>query len=209
MTFRRGRRANLRASGDAGRSRGVGFVLIRAVIKLALVALVVHAAVKTVPVFWNYAKFRDAVEETARFSSKRSEQEVKSRVMAIAGRLDIPLVAEELAVRKVEDRTIVEAAYTADLSTFPAVGTPGFFVPHRRRGTRRPHALTAPAGRQARAAPAVRLPSKRKAALAWVSAPPQGARVSCGSSAGKRGRPPTNLAGDRQRRQHADVRDTR
>ena len=101
--------------------------MIRAVIKLALVALVVHAAVKTVPVFWNYVKFRDAVEETARFSSKRSEQEVKSRVMAIAGRLDIPLVADELEVRKVEDRTIVEAAYTADLEYFPGRSYPWDF----------------------------------------------------------------------------------
>ena len=36
--------------------------MVRAVIRLALVAMVVHAGVKTVPVFWTHFKFRDAVE---------------------------------------------------------------------------------------------------------------------------------------------------
>jgi ABC-type uncharacterized transport system ATPase subunit len=65
---------------------------------LAIVALLANAAVRTVPVYWNYFKFRDAVEETARFSSRRSEDEVRDRVMAIANRYEIPITAGDIQV---------------------------------------------------------------------------------------------------------------
>jgi hypothetical protein len=93
--------------------------MIRTVIKLAIVALVVHAAVKTVPVYWNYFKFKDAVEETAKFSSRRTEEEVQARVLAIANRLDVPVTANDIHVRKDRDRTFVETEYTAELEYFP------------------------------------------------------------------------------------------
>ena len=72
--------------------------MLRAIIRLALVALVVHAAVKTLPVFWAHVKFRDAVEEMAMFSQKRSEGEIAERVFDIAARMDVPLAREGLGV---------------------------------------------------------------------------------------------------------------
>lgn len=93
--------------------------MLRTIIRLALVALVVHAAVKTVPVFWSHVKFRDAVEEMAMFSAKRSEGEVLDRVMQIAERFDVPLARQAVRVRKAQGITFVDAAYTAQLEIFP------------------------------------------------------------------------------------------
>jgi hypothetical protein len=93
--------------------------MLRTIIRLALVALVVHAAVKTVPVFWHHVKFRDAVEEMAMFSAKRSENDVLERVMQIANRLDVPLQRENVKVRKQRNITFVDASYTAQLEYFP------------------------------------------------------------------------------------------
>lgn len=92
---------------------------IRALIKLALVVLLVHAAVRVVPPFWNYVKFRDACEEIARFSSKRSVEEVATRVLTKAGQLDIPLRQEQLQVRKQGNVTFIDADYTAQLEYLP------------------------------------------------------------------------------------------
>jgi hypothetical protein len=93
--------------------------MIRTVIKLAIVALVVHAAVKTVPVYWNYFKFKDAVQEMANFSARRTDEEVRARVLAIAQRLDVPVTGGDIRVRKDSERTFVETEYTADLEYFP------------------------------------------------------------------------------------------
>lgn len=92
---------------------------IRALIRLALVVLVVHAAVRVIPPFWNYVKFRDACQEIARFSSRRTAEEVAARVMTKAGQFDIPLAENQLQVRKQGQVTFIEAAYTANLEYLP------------------------------------------------------------------------------------------
>jgi hypothetical protein len=92
---------------------------IRGLIKLALVALLVHAAVKVVPVYWNYYRFRDACEEIAKFSSKKTEQEIQSRVFARAGQFDIPITQADVRVRKQGTTTFIEADYTGQLEYFP------------------------------------------------------------------------------------------
>jgi hypothetical protein len=104
--------------------------MLRSIIRLALVALVVHAAVRTVPVFWAQVKFRDAVEEMAMFSGKRTDREVADRVMQIAARLDVPLAREDLQVRKAQHTTYVDATYTAQLEVFPRTFYPWTFQIH-------------------------------------------------------------------------------
>jgi hypothetical protein len=93
--------------------------MIRTVLRLLVFVLVLHAGFRTVPVFWTYFKFRDAVAETARFSSRRSPDDIAARVMAIAARMEVPLAPEGLRVTKQASRTRVEANYTADLEYLP------------------------------------------------------------------------------------------
>jgi hypothetical protein len=92
---------------------------LRALIKLVLVVLVVHAAVRVVPPFWNYVKFRDACEEIARFSAKRTVEDVTARVLTKAGQLDIPIAQEQVQVRKQGTITFIDAGYTAQLEYLP------------------------------------------------------------------------------------------
>jgi hypothetical protein len=98
--------------------------MIRTAIKLAIVALVVHAGVKIVPVYWSYFKFKDAVQETANFSARRTTEEVRARVLAIAQRIDVPVTGPDIRVRKEDERTLVETEYTADLEYFPGRSYP-------------------------------------------------------------------------------------
>ena len=101
---------------------------MRTLVKLALFALVLNAGAHVVPVFWNYVKFRDAVEEVAKFSSRRSERDVQERVLTIAQRLDVPVGLQDIAVRKQSDRTYVETAYTVPLEYFPGRSYPMQFT---------------------------------------------------------------------------------
>lgn len=101
--------------------------MIRTLIKLALVALVANALVRTVPVYWNYFKFKDAVQETARFSSRRSERDVQERVLSIANRFEIPVDAGDIRVRKDGETTFVETAYDTEIEYFPGRKYPVHF----------------------------------------------------------------------------------
>jgi len=93
--------------------------VIRTLIKLALVALVANALVRAVPVYWSHFKFKDAVQETARFSAKRSERDVQERVLSIANRFDIPIDLGDIQVRKDGETTFVETAYETEIEYFP------------------------------------------------------------------------------------------
>jgi hypothetical protein len=93
--------------------------MVRTVIRLALVALVVHAGVRTLPVFWTHFKFKDAVEDMTMFSVKQTEREVADRVMEIATRMDVPLARENLQVHRAQGITYVDATYVGQLEYFP------------------------------------------------------------------------------------------
>lgn len=94
--------------------------MVRTLIKLAIVVLVVHAAVKTVPHFWTYVKFRDKVQEMARFSNRRTDQDVRDRVVKLAQQFDLPIAADDVRVRKVQTTTFVDTRYTVQLEYFPS-----------------------------------------------------------------------------------------
>lgn len=101
--------------------------MIRTLIKLLLLAVVVNAGIKTVPSFWKYYKFRDAVEETAKYSSRRTKEEVASRVLQIAARMDVPLDPAALQVTKRNASTRVVASYSVVLEPFPSKTYPWDF----------------------------------------------------------------------------------
>ena len=94
--------------------------MIRTLVKLAIVVLVVHAAVKIVPPFWTYVKFRDKVQEMARFSSRRSDREVLERVVQLAQQFELPIRAGDVKVRKEKNTTFVDTRYTVALEYFPS-----------------------------------------------------------------------------------------
>ena len=93
--------------------------MVRNIIRLAMVALVVHAGVKVGPVFWNHFRFRDAVQDMAMFSAKRTEREIEARVMEIASRMEVPIDPENLRVHRAGGVTYVDGAYIAQLEYFP------------------------------------------------------------------------------------------
>jgi hypothetical protein len=101
--------------------------VIRTLIKLALVALIANALVHAVPVYWSYFKFKDAVQETARFSGKRTERDVQERVLSIANRFEIPVDIDDIRVRKDGETTFVDTAYDTQIEYFPGRSYPVHF----------------------------------------------------------------------------------
>jgi hypothetical protein len=104
--------------------------MIKLVIKLAIVALVAHAGVKIVPVFWANLRFKDALAEQARFAGRKSEEELRGRAERIANDLEIPVTGETITIHKAGTTTSFDTHYTAQLEYFPRRFYPWEFTIH-------------------------------------------------------------------------------
>jgi hypothetical protein len=101
--------------------------MMRRILNLALVVLVIHAAWRIGPVYWQYIKFKEAVGETARFAGSRSEEDIRQRVTLLAERFGVPLAPETIIVKRDADQVFIVANYTVTLEPVPRYRKPWTF----------------------------------------------------------------------------------
>jgi hypothetical protein len=104
--------------------------MFKLTIKLAIVALLAHAGIKIVPVFWSYLRYKDALEETARFSGRRTEEQLVEKATRLAHDLDVPLNGAAIRVKKGNNFTTIDTRWVAQLEYFPRQYYPYEFVVH-------------------------------------------------------------------------------
>lgn len=104
--------------------------MVKLTIKLLVLAVVLHAAYRIVPVFFTYLKFRDALRETATYSEKRTVDEVIDRAVKIAAAHELPLDRQDFKVTRDKARTTIDTTYTVELEYFPRQYYPWTFVIH-------------------------------------------------------------------------------
>ena len=101
--------------------------MAKRIIKLAIFLLVVHALYRFVPIYLHYQQFKDAVKETALFSSGKSDSEIIDRVMGLAEGYHIPLEREYVQVRREGERTFIDASYVEFIEWAPTYRRPWQF----------------------------------------------------------------------------------
>jgi hypothetical protein len=104
--------------------------MFKLLLKLALVGLLAHAAIKIVPVFWANLRFTDSLAEQARFAGKKTEDELRSRAEKTANDLEIPVTGDMISVKKVGPATAFDTRYVAQLEYFPRKYYSWEFVVH-------------------------------------------------------------------------------
>jgi hypothetical protein len=103
--------------------------MLKLALKLAIIAAIAHAGFKIVPVFWQYAQFKDKLAETARYGIRRTNEQLTNRAMKVAAELEVPL-EEAIVVSKKDNFTVIETEYTGQLEYFPKQFYPWKFVIH-------------------------------------------------------------------------------
>jgi len=85
----------------------------------ALVVIVVaHIAWMMVPVKIANAQLGDFMEDQAKFAERRSPDQIKKRILAKAGELNIPLNAKQLDVQRRRDHIYMKAEYVQPVRFF-------------------------------------------------------------------------------------------
>lgn len=104
--------------------------MFKLIIKLAIIAALAHAGIKIVPVFWQYANFKDRLAESARFAGPKDGPDVlAAKSMKIAEELGVPLETPVSVTRNAQ-LTIIDVRYTGQLEYLPKRFYPWNFVIH-------------------------------------------------------------------------------
>jgi hypothetical protein len=103
--------------------------MFKLAIKLAIIAAIAHAGIKIVPVFWQYAQFKDRLGEIGRYGGKKTAEELTTKAYKAASDLEVPLESA-VTIKRQDNLTIIDTQYVGQLEYFPKQFYPWRFVIH-------------------------------------------------------------------------------
>jgi hypothetical protein len=86
--------------------------MTKAIIKLAIVALLANGIWRIGSAYLSFYRFKDAVDEMALHSKGKTVEELKDKVLELAASYDEPIDADAVSVRREDPHLIVEGSYT-------------------------------------------------------------------------------------------------
>ena len=94
---------------------------MKTLFKLAILLLVAHALFRFVPPYWNFTQFKSMLKEQAVAWHQQSEPQVVDEVLRLAQANDVPLAAENVRVKRQQDRLFIDVSYDAPIEILPSV----------------------------------------------------------------------------------------
>jgi hypothetical protein len=101
--------------------------MLRTGVKLLIVALVLHATYRLGTAYWQHYQFQDDVQQLVQFSERPTAEDVRQAVLSLADEQAIPLIPEDLDVRRESRRIIVRSTYTREVELLPRYWRPWAF----------------------------------------------------------------------------------
>jgi hypothetical protein len=103
---------------------------MKTILKLAIAALIVHAAYQVGLAYWQHYQFQDAVQQVAQFAEREPIEELEQRVLDLAAERGLPLGAEDLALTRQQRRIEINGTYTREILLAPGFQRPWDFTVH-------------------------------------------------------------------------------
>ena len=69
---------------------------------LLIAAVVLYYAVGVGKVYWKYYRLRDEMENTARFATRRSDEDMRRHLAGIARDMDLPAEAQRFVIHRID-----------------------------------------------------------------------------------------------------------
>ena len=92
---------------------------MRAIIKLLIVALVLHGVYRASVVAFRYYELKDAAQQALIFGGGATTGQLHAQILEEAMALGLPLGPEDLEVSRIGQRTAAEARYTQPVEILP------------------------------------------------------------------------------------------
>jgi hypothetical protein len=101
---------------------------MKTLIKLAIAAAIVNAAVHGAMAAWSYYQLKDAAQQIVLFGGTAPTAQLHDQITRRAVEYDVPLQPQDLAVTRDGPRTMAEGSYTQDVELFPNYRRPFRFT---------------------------------------------------------------------------------
>ncbi len=88
-----------------------GMSRLGCLVTLLLVVAVGYFAVNVGEVYWRYLTFRDAMKQDARFGARRTDDEIRLHLQAVADSLGLPDEASRIRIRRTESHISISSEY--------------------------------------------------------------------------------------------------
>jgi hypothetical protein len=92
---------------------------MKAIIKLLIAALILHATWRAGTVYLRYYQFKDDVTQVAQFGTNQTDNQLRNGVIDAAKRREIALDPESVSVRRQNHHIIIDATYTEQVELAP------------------------------------------------------------------------------------------
>ncbi len=92
---------------------------ISTIIKLAIVAALLHGAWRVGMSYWRLYQLDDGIRGVAQFAFRETESDVQAKVAEVATTLEVNVAAEDIQVRKTVREIFVDLSYVDQVQIFP------------------------------------------------------------------------------------------
>jgi hypothetical protein len=103
---------------------------MKVLLKLVIVAVLANATWHVWGVYAAHFKFKDAVQSASQYNGARSDQELHSRILELAGQYDLPVTDANFTIRRDQNHTITDGSYIRPVELFPGFSYPLTFSWH-------------------------------------------------------------------------------
>lgn len=105
---------------------------MRLLVKLAILALIVHGMWRVGSSFWRFYQLEDALQEVAQFGERSTEAQLCGQALDKATALDVPLTAEAVTIRRGQNPAFnCQAGYQAAVNAATQGPTAKIFIDAR------------------------------------------------------------------------------
>jgi len=92
---------------------------MKAIIKLVIAALVIHAVWRAGTVYLRYYEFKDEVTQIAQFGVNVPNNVLRDHVLDASKRLDLPVDPDSVTVQRRQAHILIDANYTEQVEILP------------------------------------------------------------------------------------------
>jgi hypothetical protein len=92
---------------------------MKAIIKLLIAALILHATWRAGTVYFRYYEFKNDVTQIAQFGIRQTDNELRNDVVDTAKRRGIPVTADDVTVRRQNRHILIDANYVEQVELAP------------------------------------------------------------------------------------------
>lgn len=92
---------------------------MKTVVKLLIVAAILNATAHLGLATWEYYQLKDSAQQLVVFGAGATSAQLHGQIVATAAAMAVPLIPENVTVRREGVRTVAQASYTKQVELFP------------------------------------------------------------------------------------------